>query len=152
FPALQAVGRGSGKSERPTMTLLRYEPEGARDGVRLGLVGKGVTFDSGGYFLKPQSDIVRQKGDMGGAGAVVAAACAIAELGLPLSLVATVPAAENALAGSALRPGDVIRTASGRTVEVLNPDAEGRLILADGLWLALQHGATHLVDVATLSG
>src|SRR5207247_3647254 len=87
-----------------------------------------------------------------GARAGGAAACAIAELGLPLSLVAVVPAAENALGGGALRPGDVVRTASGRTVEVLNPDAEGRLILADGLWLALRHGASHLVDVATLSG
>ena len=116
------------------------------------LVGKAVTFDTGGYFLKPQSDIVRQKADMAGGAAVVAALGAIAELGLPLSVTGVVPACENMLSGSAIRPTDVITTAAGLTVEVTNPDAEGRLILADALWWARRDGATHLVDLATLTG
>ena len=119
---------------------------------RLGLVGKAVTFDSGGYFLKPQADIVRQKADMGGGAAVVAALGAIAELGIPLSVTGVVPACENMLSGSAMRPSDVIKTAAGLTVEVTNPDAEGRLILADALWWARRDGATHVVDLATLTG
>ena len=114
--------------------------------------GKAVTFDTGGYFLKPQSDIVRQKADMAGGAAVVAALGAIAELGLPLSVTGVVPACENMLSGSAIRPTDVITTAAGLTVEVTNPDAEGRLILADALWWARRDGATHLVDLATLTG
>jgi leucyl aminopeptidase len=111
-----------------------------------------VTFDTGGYFLKPQSDIVRQKADMAGGAAVVAALGAIAELGLPLSVTGVVPACENMLSASAIRPTDVIQTAAGLTVEVTNPDAEGRLILADALWWARRDGATHLVDLATLTG
>jgi leucyl aminopeptidase len=116
------------------------------------LLGKAVTFDTGGYFLKPQSDIVRQKADMGGGAAVVAALGAIAELGLPLSVTGVVPACENMLSGTAMRPSDVITTAAGLTVEVTNPDAEGRLILADALWWARREGATHLIDLATLTG
>ena len=115
-------------------------------------MGKAVTFDTGGYFLKPQSDIVRQKADMAGGAAVVAALGAIAELGLPLSVTGVVPACENMLSGTAIRPTDVITTAAGLTVEVTNPDAEGRLILADALWWARRDGATHLVDLATLTG
>ena len=132
--------------------MLRHEPPGAPDAPRLALVGKAVTFDTGGYFLKPQSDIVRQKADMAGGAAVVAALGAIAELGLPLSVTGVVPACENMLSGSAIRPTDVITTAAGLTVEVTNPDAEGRLILADALWWARRDGATHLVDLATLTG
>jgi leucyl aminopeptidase len=115
-------------------------------------VGKAVTFDTGGYFLKQQPDIVRQKADMGGGAAVVAALGAIAELGLDVSVTGVVPACENMLSGSAMRPTDVITTAAGITVEVTNPDAEGRLILADALWYARRAGATHLVDLATLTG
>jgi leucyl aminopeptidase len=118
----------------------------------LALIGKAVTFDTGGYFLKPQSDIVRQKADMAGGAAVVAALGAIAELALPLSVTGVVPACENMLSASAIRPTDVITTAAGLTVEVINPDAEGRLILADALWYARRDGATHLVDLATLTG
>jgi leucyl aminopeptidase len=125
---------------------------GRSDTPRLAFVGKAVTFDSGGYFLKPQSDIVRQKADMAGGAAVAAALGAIAELGLPLSVIGVVPACENMLSGSAIRPTDVITTAAGLTVEVTNPDAEGRLILADALWHARRDGATHLVDLATLTG
>jgi leucyl aminopeptidase len=148
--ALAAVGQSS--PAPPVLLVLRHEPAGAPEAPRLALVGKAVTFDTGGYFLKPQSDIVRQKADMGGGAAVVAALGAIAELGLPLSVIGVVPACENMLSGTAIRPTDVIDTAAGLTVEVTNPDAEGRLILADGLWYARREGATHVVDLATLTG
>ena len=148
--ALAAVG-GSGPID-PRLIALRHEPPGVPDAPRLALVGKAVTFDTGGYFLKPQSDIVRQKADMAGGAAVVAALGAIAELGLPLAVTGVVPACENMLSGSAIRPTDVITTAAGLTVEVTNPDAEGRLILADALWWARRDGATHVVDLATLTG
>jgi leucyl aminopeptidase len=148
--ALAAVG-GSSPIE-PRLIVLRHDPPEAPDAPRLALVGKAVTFDTGGYFLKAQADIVRQKADMAGGAAVVAALGAIAELGVPLSVTGVVPACENMLSGSAIRPTDVITTAAGLTVEVTNPDAEGRLILADALWWARRDGATHLVDLATLTG
>jgi leucyl aminopeptidase len=148
--ALAAVGGSS--ATPPLLIVLRHDPPGAPDAPRLGLVGKAVTFDTGGYFLKPQHDIVRQKGDMAGGAAVVAALGAIAELELPLAVTGVVPACENMLSGSAIRPTDVVETASGLTVEVTNPDAEGRLVLADALWWARRDGATHLVDLATLTG
>jgi len=148
--ALAAVGGSSAAA--PLLIVLRHEPPGAPDAPRLALVGKSVTFDTGGYFLKTQTDIVRQKADMAGGAAVVGALGAIAELGLPLSVTGVLPACENMLSGSAIRPTDVITTAAGLTVEVTNPDAEGRLILADALWWARRDGATHLVDLATLTG
>jgi leucyl aminopeptidase len=148
--ALAAVGASS--PAEPLLLVLRHEPPGAPDAPRLALVGKAVTFDTGGYFLKSQSDIVRQKADMGGGAAVVAALGAIAELELPLSVTGVVPACENMLSGTAIRPTDVVTTAAGLTVEVTNPDAEGRLILADALWWARRDGATHIVDLATLTG
>jgi leucyl aminopeptidase len=148
--ALAAVGASSPAG--PLLLVLRHEPPDAPDAPRLALVGKAVTFDTGGYFLKSQTDIVRQKADMAGGAAVVAALGAIAELGLPLSVTGVMPACENMLSGSAIRPTDVITTAAGLTVEVTNPDAEGRLILADALWWARRDGATHLVDLATLTG
>jgi leucyl aminopeptidase len=148
--ALAAVGGSS--PIPPRLVVLRHAPPRALDTPRLALIGKAVTFDTGGYFLKPQSDIVRQKADMAGGAAVVAALGAIAELGLPLSVTGFVPACENMLSGSAIRPTDVITTAAGLTVEVTNPDAEGRLILADALWYARRDGATHIVDLATLTG
>jgi leucyl aminopeptidase len=148
--ALAAVGGSS--PVQPQLIVLRHQPPMAPDAPRLGLVGKAVTFDTGGYFLKPQHDIVRQKADMAGGAAVVAALGAIAELGLPLAVTGVVPACENMLSGTAIRPTDVIETAAGLTVEVTNPDAEGRLILADALWWARRDGATHLVDLATLTG
>jgi leucyl aminopeptidase len=148
--ALVAVGAGS--PESPVLLVLSHEPANAPPAPRLALVGKGVTFDSGGYFLKSRPDIVHQKGDMAGGAAVVAALGAIAELGLPLSVTGVVPTCESMLSGTAMRPTDVITTAAGLTVEVMNPDAEGRLILADALWYARRQGATHLVDLATLTG
>lgn len=149
-PALAAVGGGS--SSPPLLVVLRHDPPGAPADVVLGLVGKGVTYDSGGYFLKPQSDIVRQKSDMAGAAAVVAAMGAIAAREVPLRVLGVVAAAENMIGGSAMRPSDVIATAGGLSVEVTNPDAEGRLILADALWWTREQGATHVVDLATLTG
>jgi len=147
--ALSLVGKGSVNEAR--LIVLRYRGGSARGDV-LALVGKGVTFDSGGFFLKSQDDIVRQKADMGGGAAAIGAIGAIAELGLPLDVIAVVPAAENMIGGGAYRPGDIFTTAAGLTVEITNPDAEGRLILADAIWYAKQHGATHLVDIATLTG
>jgi leucyl aminopeptidase len=151
---------GSGSANVPCVIVLRYAPaadggEGGEggEGARLGLVGKGITYDSGGLFLKQQGELMRQKADMGGAAAVIAAVGALAELRSPLPLVAVVPAAENLIDGAAYRPGDVVRTAAGITVEVTNTDCEGRLLLADGLWLCRQEEQiTHLIDVATLTG
>jgi leucyl aminopeptidase len=144
--ALAAVGRGSVNDAR--LIVLR-----SGDGdPSLALVGKSVTFDSGGYFLKSQGDIVRQKADMGGGAAVFGAMGAIAELGLRLPVLGVLPAAENMIDGAAFRPGDILTTAAGLTVEVTNPDAEGRLLLADALWFARREGARRLVDVATLTG
>jgi leucyl aminopeptidase len=148
--ALAAVGGSS--SVEPVLIVLRHEPPDVRGAPRLALVGKAVTFDAGGYFLKPRGDIVRQKGDMAGGAAVLAALGAIAELGVPLPVMGVLPACENMLGADAIRPSDVITTAAGLTVEVNNPDAEGRLILADALWYARSQGATHVVDLATLTG
>jgi leucyl aminopeptidase len=150
LPALAAVGGGSDAAAH--LIVLRHEPPAAPGSPRLALIGKGVTFDSGGYFLKSRPDIVSQKADMAGGAAVIAGLGAIAELGLPLSVTGIVPACESMLSGTAIRPTDVITTAAGLTVEVTNPDAEGRLILADALWWARRDGATHLVDLATLTG
>jgi leucyl aminopeptidase len=148
--ALAAVGAGS--QARPLLLVLRHEPPRAPDVPRLALVGKAVTLDTGSNFLKPQTDIVSQKADMAGGAAVVAALGAIAELRLPLSVTGVVPACENMLSGTVMRPTDVVRTAAGLTVEVTDPDAEGRLILADALWFARRDGATHLVDLASMTG
>jgi leucyl aminopeptidase len=147
---LLGVGRGS--AEPPRLLSARYEPAGAPPDVTLGLVGKGITFDTGGISIKPADGMERMKDDMAGGATVVAALRALALLKVPLRVVALVPAAENMPGGRALKPGDILRSASGLTVEVNNTDAEGRLILGDALWYARQIGATHLVDVATLTG
>lgn len=147
--AVAAVGRGS--VNEPRFIVLRYGAA-VQPSERVAFVGKGVTFDSGGYFLKPQSDIVKQKADMGGAAAVIGAVGALAELDVPISVLAVVPAVENMLGGAAYRPSDIVATASGLTVEVTNPDAEGRLLLADAIWYARQSGVGRIVDVATLTG
>jgi leucyl aminopeptidase len=147
---LLGVGRGS--SDPPRLVAIRYDPEGAATSPVLGLVGKGITFDAGGISIKPAADMDRMKDDMAGGAAVACAMCAIAELRAPIRVVAVIPIAENMPGGRAIRPGDVLRSASGKTVEVINTDAEGRLILGDALWYARQMGATHLIDVATLTG
>jgi len=147
---LLGVARGS--AEPPRLIALHHEPAGAPDGPVLGLVGKGITFDTGGISLKPADGMERMKDDMAGGAAVICAMRAIARLGAPIRVVGVVPATENMPGGRAMKPGDLLRSASGKTVEVVNTDAEGRLILGDALWYARQHGATHLVDVATLTG
>ena len=147
---LLGVSRGS--VEPPRVLVLRYQPFGAPAGHTLGLVGKGVTFDTGGVSLKPADGMERMKDDMAGGAAVVAALRSIALQQLPIRVVAIVPMTENMPGGKATKPGDILRGASGLTVEVNNTDAEGRLILGDGLWYARQLGATHLIDVATLTG
>jgi leucyl aminopeptidase len=147
---LLGVARGS--AEPPRLVVLRYDPPNAPDRPVLGLVGKGITFDTGGISLKPADGMDRMKDDMAGGAAVVCAMSAMASLGAPIKVVGIVPATENMPGGRAIKPGDVLRSASGRTVEVVNTDAEGRLILADALWYAQRLGATHLFDVATLTG
>jgi leucyl aminopeptidase len=118
----------------------------------LGLVGKGITFDTGGISIKPAEGMDRMKDDMSGGAAVICAMRAISLLKAPIKVLGIVPACENMPGGRAIKPGDVLTGASGKTVEVINTDAEGRLILGDGLWYAQRLGATHLVDVATLTG
>jgi leucyl aminopeptidase len=147
---LLGVARGS--AEPPRVVVLRYEPDEAPSTHTLGLIGKGITFDSGGLSLKPADSMERMKDDMAGAATVVAAIRAIALERLPIRVMAIVASTENMPGGRALKPGDVIKGASGLTVEVNNTDAEGRLVLGDALWYARQLGATHLIDVATLTG
>ena len=147
---LLGVARGS--AEPPRVIVLRHDPPGASADVTLGLVGKGITFDTGGISIKPADGMDRMKVDMGGGAAVVGAMRALSRLRVPLRVIGVVPATENMPGGRAIKPGDVLRSASGKTVEVLNTDAEGRLVLGDGLWYAQQLGATHLIDVATLTG
>jgi leucyl aminopeptidase len=118
----------------------------------LGLVGKGITFDSGGLALKPALYMEEMRGDMSGAAAVVAATGAIAELGLPIRVLTVVAAAENVMGGGSFRPGDVLTASNGKTIEITNTDAEGRLVLADALVYTREQGATHVVDLATLTG
>jgi len=147
---LLGVARGS--VEPPRLLVLKYEPAGAPAAPVLGLVGKGVTFDTGGISIKPAEGMERMKDDMAGGAAVVAAMCAIARLEPAIRVVGVVPMTENMPGGRATKPGDILTGAGGKTVEVVNTDAEGRLILADALWYAQELGATHLVDVATLTG
>lgn len=148
---LLGVARGS--SESPRLVVFRHDPPGAVPGAPvLGLVGKGITFDTGGISIKPAEGMERMKDDMAGGAAVACAMRAIARLNAPIRVVGVVPATENMPGGRAVKPGDVLRSAEGKTVEVINTDAEGRLILGDGLWYARRLGATHLVDVATLTG
>lgn len=147
--ALLGVARGS--QEPPRLIVLEYR-RGRRGGPHLGLVGKGITFDSGGISIKPAEKMEAMKGDMAGAAAVIAATAAIAGLQLPIHVTAVVPATENLPSGTALKPGDILRAMSGKTIEVINTDAEGRLVLADALHYARSRKATHLVDVATLTG
>ena len=155
--ALEAAGAGAllgiaqGSEEPPAMIVVRYD--GAPDDDRrLALVGKGITFDTGGISIKPALHMEMMKSDMGGGAAVLAAAHAIATLGVRCNLLAIVPATENMPGGRALKPGDVVTAIDGTTIEVVNTDAEGRVVLADGVGLARRLGATHIVDVATLTG
>ena len=144
------LGVGQGSDAPPRLVKLTYSPAGAAK--HLALVGKGITFDSGGLSIKPGASMQTMKLDMAGAAAIVAATVAIAELGLPIQVTAFACLAENMPSGSATRPGDVLTIRDGQTVEVHNTDAEGRLVLADGLALAVEAKPDLIVDVATLTG
>jgi leucyl aminopeptidase len=147
--AFLAVNKGS--AEPPKMIVLKYQ--GKQEWVDvIGLVGKGITFDTGGYSIKTKEGIVGMKTDMAGAAAVLGAMKIIGELKPEQNVVAVIPATDNMISGSALKPDDVITSMSGKTIEILNTDAEGRLVLADAITYAKHHGADYLVDVATLTG
>src|SRR5215218_2505254 len=155
-PELEAKGMGGllavsqGGPQEPKLVVLRYS--GGGSGSTLAFVGKGVTFDTGGISLKPGAGMQEMKMDMSGAAAVLEAVAAIAELELPIELIALVPTTENMPSGTAIKPGDIITQYNGKTVEVNNTDAEGRLILADALAYAVELGAGKIVDIATLTG
>ena len=148
--AFSAVAQGS--VQEPALITMRYEPRSAASSPELAFVGKAVTFDSGGISLKPGAKMSEMKFDMSGGAAAIEATAAIAALGLPLSLLTVVGATENLPDGSAVKPGDIVTAANGRTIEINNTDAEGRLVLADCLCHAVAEGAERIVDLATLTG
>ncbi len=143
---------GKGAQTGPYMAVLRYTPKDAAKGIHLALVGKGITFDTGGLCLKSGKGMVTMKGDMTGAAVVFEAFRSIVRLGIPCRVTAIIPIAENAIGNQSYLPGEILKTRSGKTVFITNTDAEGRLILADALWQAGKEGATHIVDIATLTG
>jgi leucyl aminopeptidase len=145
-------GVAQGSDEPPALIVLRYDPVDAVDKVHLGLVGKGVTFDTGGISIKPADGMEKMKYDMAGAATMMGAMRAIALLKPKVKVTAVICATENMPSGKAQKPGDVQIAMSGKSIEIINTDAEGRLILADGLSYARQLGCTHLVDAATLTG
>lgn len=146
--AILAVGQGS--KNPPRMITLKYN--GAGDAPYTAFVGKGITFDSGGISIKPGENMGEMKDDMAGAGAVLGAVQAIAQMKLPCNILAVLSCAENMPGGNAQRPGDVVKAANGKTIEVVNTDAEGRMVLADAVWYACEQGATRVIDIATLTG
>ena len=147
------LGVAVGSSEPPALIILRYRPGSAVEGQpHLGLVGKGVTFDTGGISIKPADGMEKMKYDMAGGAAMIGAMRALAQLKPAIPVTALVPAVENMPGSRAQRPGDIVTSLSGKTIEVINTDAEGRLILADALTYAQRLGCTHLVDAATLTG
>ena len=145
-------GVSQGSEEPPALIVLRYEPAGVTDGPVLGLVGKGITFDTGGISIKPGDNMEKMKYDMAGGAAMLGAMRAIALLKPKVRVIAIVCASENMPDGKAYKPGDVLTAMSGKTIDIINTDAEGRLVLADGLCYAKKLGATHLIDAATLTG
>jgi leucyl aminopeptidase len=146
------LGVAQGSDNPPALIILRYTPENPTSEDHLGLVGKGVTFDTGGYSIKPADGMEKMKYDMGGGAAVIGAMRALALLKPRVRITALIPTVENMVSGRAQRPGDIVTTLNGKTVEVLNTDAEGRLILIDALTYAIRLGCTHLVNAATLTG
>jgi leucyl aminopeptidase len=148
--AFAAVAQGS--HNEPRLIVLRYDAPGGRDDLVLGLVGKAITFDTGGISLKTADYMEDMKGDMSGGAAVIEGMGAVADLELPLRVLAVVASTENMTGGGAYRPGDILTAMNGKTIEVINTDAEGRLVLADALCYAREQGATHLIDMATLTG
>jgi len=148
--AFWSVSQGS--EEPPALIVMKYEPEGVTDGPVLGLVGKGITFDTGGISIKPADNMEKMKYDMAGGAAMIGAMRAIALLKPRVRVIGIVCAAENMPDGKAQKPGDVQTAMSGKTIEIINTDAEGRLVLADGITYARSLGVTHLIDAATLTG
>ncbi|HEV3207741.1 MAG TPA: leucyl aminopeptidase [Terriglobales bacterium] len=148
--AFWSVAQGS--DEPPALIVLRYEPAGAPERPVLGLVGKGITFDTGGISIKPADGMEKMKYDMAGGAAMIGAMRAIALLKPKVKITAIICATENMPSGKAQKPGDVQIAMSGKSIEIINTDAEGRLVLADGLYYARQLGCTHLIDAATLTG
>jgi leucyl aminopeptidase len=147
------LGVAQGSAEPPALIIVRYRPAAAPStDAHLGLVGKGVTFDTGGISIKPADGMEKMKYDMAGGAAVLGAIRAIAQLKPSIPVTAFVPAVENMPGSRAQRPGDIVTSLSGKTIEVLNTDAEGRLILVDAIEYAKRQGCTHLVDAATLTG
>ncbi len=151
------LGVAQGSAEPPAFIVMQYKPEKAsgdarHSGIHLGFIGKGVTFDTGGISIKPSEGMEKMKYDMCGGAAVIGAMQAIARLKPDIAVTGIVPAVENMPGSKAQRPGDIVTSLSGKTIEILNTDAEGRLILADAITYALQLGCTHLVDAATLTG
>jgi len=144
------LGVGQGSHQPPRFVKVTYTPPGARGS--LALVGKGVVFDSGGLSIKSASGMEEMKTDMGGGAAVLGAMSTLKDLGVKTKVTAYVPMVENMPSGTAIRPGDVLKIRNGKTVEVLNTDAEGRLILADALSLAVEDEPDAIVDAATLTG
>jgi leucyl aminopeptidase len=144
---------GGGSVNPPRLIRLRYRPsQDVADARVVGLVGKAITFDTGGYSIKPYEAMLEMKGDMAGGAAVLGAMSALRAIDCPVPVEATICAAENMISGTAFRPGDVIRGMNGVTMEILSTDAEGRLVLADGLVDTARRGATELIDLATLTG
>jgi leucyl aminopeptidase len=148
--AFWSVAQGS--DEPPALIIMRYEPAGAPEKPVLGLVGKGITFDTGGISIKPADGMEKMKYDMAGGAAMIGTMRAIALLKPNVKVIGIVCASENMPSGKAQKPGDVQIAMSGKAIEIINTDAEGRLVLADGLYYARQLGCTHLVDAATLTG
>jgi leucyl aminopeptidase len=146
------LGVAQGSAEPPALIVVRYKPASGDSKAHLGLVGKGVTFDTGGISIKPAEGMEKMKYDMAGGAAMLGAMRAIAQLQPAIPVAAFVPCVENMPGSRAQRPGDIVAAMSGKTIEVINTDAEGRLILADALHYAKQQGCTHLVDAATLTG
>ena len=147
------LGVAQGSAEPPALIVLRYKPSrAATSGDHLALIGKGVTFDTGGISIKPSEGMEKMKYDMAGGAAMIGAMRAIAQLKPAIPVTALIPAVENMPGSKAQRPGDIVTTLAGKTVEVLNTDAEGRLILIDAIAYALRLGCTHLIDAATLTG
>jgi leucyl aminopeptidase len=145
-------GVAQGSDEPPALIIMRYEPAGAPEKPVLGLVGKGVTFDTGGISIKPADNMEKMKYDMAGGATMIGAMRAIALLKPKIKVIGIVCATENMPSGKAQKPGDIQTAMSGKTIEIINTDAEGRLVLADGLCYARQLGCTHLIDAATLTG
>jgi leucyl aminopeptidase len=148
--ALMAVAQGS--EQPPKMIVLHHRPAKVASDEVLAVVGKAVTFDTGGISIKPSGGMEEMKMDMGGGAAAIEGVALMAALGVPVEAMAVVPATENMPSGRAVKPGDVVTAMNGKTIEVINTDAEGRLILADALTWAARNGATRMVDLATLTG